>query len=131
MEAARGIFGNISKIRGLLGIFVDYGLILDKNRGLFAKWHEIICFKLFSNGKRCGLGPRAVLVHGGPQTGPRRWLAGAWSSGCSGPRWLAARVAMRRGRGGATRESLTGAWMMVRRQRDGGGASAQKGVLGQ
>jgi hypothetical protein len=42
LEVARGIFGNISKTRGLLRIFVDCGLILDKNRGLFAKWHEII-----------------------------------------------------------------------------------------
>jgi hypothetical protein len=39
---ARGIFGNITKTRGLLRIFVDYRLILDKNMGLFAKWHGII-----------------------------------------------------------------------------------------
>jgi hypothetical protein len=57
---ARGIFGNISKTRGLLKNFVDCGLILDKNRGLFAKWHGIISFELFSNGKRRGLGPRFV-----------------------------------------------------------------------
>jgi hypothetical protein len=63
---ARGIFGNISKTRGLLGIFVDSGLILEKNMGLFAKWHGIIDFELFSNGKRRGLGPR-FLYHG------RRW----------------------------------------------------------
>jgi hypothetical protein len=54
---ARGIFGNVSKTRCLLRIFVDCGLILDKNRGIFAKWHGIFDFKLFSNGKRCGLGP--------------------------------------------------------------------------
>jgi hypothetical protein len=60
LEVARGIFGNISKTRGLLRIFVDYQLILDKNRGLFAKWHGIIGFELFSNGKRRGLGPRFV-----------------------------------------------------------------------
>jgi hypothetical protein len=57
---ARGIFGNISKTRGLLRIFVDCGLILDKNRGLFAKWHGIIGFELFSNVKRHGLSPRFV-----------------------------------------------------------------------
>jgi hypothetical protein len=42
LEVARGIFGNISKTKGLLRIFVNYWLILDKNRGLFAKWHGII-----------------------------------------------------------------------------------------
>jgi hypothetical protein len=35
---ARGIFGNISKTRGLLRIFVDYGLITKKLRGLFANF---------------------------------------------------------------------------------------------
>jgi hypothetical protein len=33
---ARGIFGNISKTRDLLGNFGDYGLITMKPRGLFA-----------------------------------------------------------------------------------------------
>jgi hypothetical protein len=47
---ARGIFGNVSKTRGLLRIFVDCGLILDKNWGLFAKWHGIFGFELLSNG---------------------------------------------------------------------------------
>jgi hypothetical protein len=36
------MFGNISKTRGLFKIFVGCGLILDKNRDLFAKWHGII-----------------------------------------------------------------------------------------
>jgi hypothetical protein len=36
---------------------VDCRLILNKNSGLFAKWHGIIGFELFSNGKRHGLGP--------------------------------------------------------------------------
>jgi hypothetical protein len=59
-------FLNISKTKGLLRIFVYCGLILDKNRVLFAKWHGIISFELFSNGKRHGLGPWFV-DHG------RRW----------------------------------------------------------
>jgi hypothetical protein len=48
------------KIRGSSWKFVDCGLILDKNRSVFAKWYGIISFKLFSNGKRRGLGPRFV-----------------------------------------------------------------------
>jgi hypothetical protein len=35
---ARGIFGNISKTRGFLRIFVDCGLIRKKPRGLFANF---------------------------------------------------------------------------------------------
>jgi hypothetical protein len=35
---ARGIFGNISKTRGHLKIFVDCGLITKKSRGLFANF---------------------------------------------------------------------------------------------
>jgi hypothetical protein len=45
---------------------VHCGLILDKNRGLFAKWHGIFGFKLFLNGKRHGLSPW-FMDHG------RRW----------------------------------------------------------
>jgi hypothetical protein len=45
---------------------VDCGLILDKKSGLYAKWHGIIGFKLFSNGKRRGLSPW-FMDHG------RRW----------------------------------------------------------
>jgi hypothetical protein len=37
-KVARGIFGNISKTRGLLGIFVDCSLITKKPRGLFANF---------------------------------------------------------------------------------------------
>jgi hypothetical protein len=35
---ARGIFGNISKTRGLHGSFADCGFISKKLRGLFAKF---------------------------------------------------------------------------------------------
>jgi hypothetical protein len=35
---ARGIFGNISKTRGLHGNFGDCGLITKKPRGLFPKF---------------------------------------------------------------------------------------------
>jgi hypothetical protein len=35
---ARGIFGNISKTRGLLRILVDCGLITKKPKGLFANF---------------------------------------------------------------------------------------------
>jgi hypothetical protein len=51
------------KIQGSSWKFVDCVLILDKNRGLFAKWHQIIGFELFSNEKRRGLGPQ--LKHHG------------------------------------------------------------------
>jgi hypothetical protein len=37
-KVASGIFGNISKTRGLLGIFVDCGLITKKPRGIFANF---------------------------------------------------------------------------------------------
>jgi hypothetical protein len=78
---ARGIFGNISKIRGPLIIFVDCGLILDKNRGLFAKCHGIIGFKLFYNGKRRGLGPR--FVDHGP-----RWSTVDHGQGLGGKKYF-------------------------------------------
>jgi hypothetical protein len=102
---ARGIFGNISETRGLLGIFGDRGLILDKNRGLFAKWHGIIGFELFSNGKKAWTrstvhGPWAALVHGGPRIGPRRWLTGARPNSRSEARWPVG--------GGTTGEGNTG-----------------------
>jgi hypothetical protein len=53
-------------------------------------------------------------------------LSEAQPSSRSGQQRLAARVAMRRGRRGATEGLLTGAWMVVRR-RTGGGASTQNG----
>jgi hypothetical protein len=46
-----------SKIRGSSWNFVDCELILNKNRGLFAKWGGFLDSDLFSNGKRRGLGP--------------------------------------------------------------------------
>jgi hypothetical protein len=75
-----GIFGNVSKTRGLLGIFVNRGLILNKNRGLFAKWHGIFGSELFSNGKMRRLGPWFV-DHG------RRWstVDGRWGLGGGSP----------------------------------------------
>jgi hypothetical protein len=69
-------------------------------------------------------GQRAVLVHGGPRIGPRRWLNRARPSGCSGPRRLAARVTTGRGQRGATGAPLNGAWTVVRRWHTRGGASA-------
>jgi hypothetical protein len=72
-------------------------------------------------------GPWATLVQGGPQIGPWQRLTEARPSGRSGPWWLAARVATRRGRGCATGEPLTRAWTTVRRLRNGSRASAQKG----
>jgi hypothetical protein len=39
-KVARGIFGNISKTRGLLRILVDCGLITKKSGGFFAKWQR-------------------------------------------------------------------------------------------
>jgi hypothetical protein len=35
-------------------------LILNKYMGLSAKWRGLFDFELFSNGKMCGLGPRAM-----------------------------------------------------------------------
>jgi hypothetical protein len=68
---ARGIFGNVSKTRSLPIIFVDCRLILEKNRGLFTKWHRIFDFKLFSNGKGVDSVP------------------GSWTMGDAGPGWTA------------------------------------------
>jgi hypothetical protein len=39
---------------------VDWGLIVEKGRGLMKKWLEYLFFGLFSNEKTCRLGPRAV-----------------------------------------------------------------------
>jgi hypothetical protein len=126
----------------LLGLFfknqgsnceiMDCGLIFEKPMGFFTKLSGIIDFRIILVRKKpwtrsMGHGPRLASVHGGPQTGPRRWLARARPSDCSEPRRLAARVATRRGRGGTNGEPLTGAWTTVRRRRDGGGASAWKG----
>jgi hypothetical protein len=122
---ARGIFGNISETRVLLGIFWDRGLILDKNRGLFAKWHGIIGFELFSNGKKAWTrstvhGPWAALVHGGPRIGPRRWLTGARPNSRSEARWPAGGGTTGRGEHGDPSSGVTEAWATVERRRDGG-----------
>jgi hypothetical protein len=60
---ARDIYGNIFKNPRVFLEISGLWLILDKNRGLFAKWQRIIGLKLFSNGKRRGLGPR-IVDHG-------------------------------------------------------------------
>jgi hypothetical protein len=118
-----------SKIRGSSWNFVDCGLILNTNRGLFAKWHGIIGFELFSKGKKAwtrstARGPWAAPVHGGPRTGPWRWLARAHPSGRSVPRWHVMRVAMWSGRRGAIEGPLTRAWTTMKRWHTGGGTSA-------
>jgi hypothetical protein len=41
---ARGISGNIFENQGSSWKFVDCGLILNKYRGLFAKWWEFLDF---------------------------------------------------------------------------------------
>jgi hypothetical protein len=59
------------KIRGYPWKFVDCGLILNKNRGLFAKWHGFMDFRIIFHGKiwwtGCTVrGPTgAARVHGG------------------------------------------------------------------
>jgi hypothetical protein len=66
-------------------------------------------------------------VHGSTMDSPRgrrQELAGAWPSGRSGPRRLAARVETGRARRGATGRPLTRARMTVRRRRTDDGASA-------
>jgi hypothetical protein len=66
------------------------GLQVDTQevQGPFCKVAGIKKFPdLIYNGKfrgpspQCG-GPRAAPVHGGPWTGPRRWLAGGWPEWC-------------------------------------------------
>jgi hypothetical protein len=53
---------------------VDRGLILDKNRGLFAKWWDFWISDLFSNGKGVD------SVHG------------SWTTGGAGPWWIVNRA---------------------------------------
>jgi hypothetical protein len=62
--------------------------------------------------------------HRGLHSGRRPGLVGARPSGRSGPRWLAARVAMGRARHGATGGPLTGARATARRRCTGNEASA-------
>jgi hypothetical protein len=40
-----------SESRGFVWNFVDYGIIMDKDRGFFVKLAEIIGLDLFLNGK--------------------------------------------------------------------------------
>jgi hypothetical protein len=52
---------------------VDCGLILDKDRGLFAKWLAFFGFRFIFNRKMAwtrstGHGPAQGTVHGGPTT---------------------------------------------------------------
>jgi hypothetical protein len=66
-------------------------------------------------------------VHGSTVDSPRgrrQELAGAWPSGRSGPRRLAARVETGRARRSATGGPLTRARMTMRRRRTDSGASA-------
>jgi hypothetical protein len=70
-------------------------------------------------------------VHGSTVDSPRgrrQELAGAWPSGRSEPRRLAARVEMGRARRSATGGPLTQAQMTVRRRRTDGRASAAERV---
>jgi hypothetical protein len=69
-------------------------------------------------------GVAGPLFHRGLHSSRWQGLTGAWPSGCSGPRWLATRVATGRAQCGATGEPLTGARTTARRWRTGDGASA-------
>jgi hypothetical protein len=60
-------------------VIMDCRLILEKPRGFFAKLPGIINFGIIFVRKKLwtrstGCGPRPASVHGGPQTGPWRWL---------------------------------------------------------
>jgi hypothetical protein len=70
----RDLFINIFQILGLNYKFLDCGLILEKPRGLSAKCPKLefpgIIFLTETHG------PRAVPVHGGPQSLCRRRLTG-------------------------------------------------------
>jgi hypothetical protein len=92
---------------------------------------EYSIFKLLSNKKWHGLGPwlvdqrRAQSMVDRPPW-PAVELTGARPSGRSGPRWLAARWGTEGGRYGESNLANTEAWKAARRQRTGGGTSAQK-----
>jgi hypothetical protein len=58
---------------------LDHGLISKKHGGFFAKFPEILIYKLFSNGKGRGPGPRVVNRPG--TLGPP-WTDGSADRGC-------------------------------------------------
>jgi hypothetical protein len=121
---ARGIFGNILKIGGLLRIFVDCGLISKKGDGLTTKSTGIFQRGFFFQWEirwtqSTIRGPWAVPVHGGPRTGPRRWLARGQPSSRSGPRWLTGGGATESGVHGESILGLTGARAAVWRSGNG------------
>jgi hypothetical protein len=71
---ARGLFRNVSKTRGLLRIFVDCGLILDKIRGLLQRGMEYLVLNYF-------------LMEKGVDS-----VHGSWTTGGAGPQWTADRA---------------------------------------
>jgi hypothetical protein len=78
---ARDLFVNIFQILGPNCKFLDCGLILEKTRGLSAKCPKLEFPGIIFPKETCGpspraCGPRAVPVHGGPQSPSRRRLAG-------------------------------------------------------
>jgi hypothetical protein len=136
---AEDLFVIIFRILDQTGKIRDCVLISDKLRGLNEKWLGYLISELISNRKCRGLGPWLVdQRRGGRSTGPP-WptarLAGAWPSGRSGPRRLAARVETGRVQRGATGRLLTRARTTVRRRRasDGGSAGerARRGSAGE
>jgi hypothetical protein len=82
---ARGIFGIIFEIRVASCECVDYGLIMEKGRGLFVKlefpWVNRIIFVLNNQWTRSmACGPCPAVVHGGPAMDGSTELARAWPS---------------------------------------------------
>jgi hypothetical protein len=74
LSEARDLFVNIFQIFGPNCKFLDYGLILEKPRGLSAKCPKLEFPRIiFIQETR---GPRATPVHGGPPSPSRRRLAG-------------------------------------------------------
>jgi hypothetical protein len=119
---ARAIFGNVFENQGSSWKFVDYGIIVEKDRGLNKKVAGIFGFKLFSNGKRRELGPW-LMDHGSGQFtmdqrhGHDGELVGAPAPGRFQPRGPNASWGKERGCYGGSILPITEAWEAARRRR--------------
>jgi hypothetical protein len=113
------------KIWGSYWNFVDYGLILDKNRGLSTKWRGFLDFGLIFEWKKHmdwvhGSWTAMALIHGGLGHGWPKRLTGARPSSHSGARRLTGEGAIEREEHGESVSGLTEARAVVRRSFDGG-----------
>jgi hypothetical protein len=111
---------------------VDYGIIVEKDRGLNEKVAGIFCFELFSNGKRRELGPWPMNRSTGQFTvdqghGLGRELVGALAPSRFRTWGPDASCGKGRERYGGSVLPIAEAWEAVSRRRTSGDVSAWKG----